>query len=128
MMADLRGAIVVPRPIAAGRVCAGREAAALHRRAGEHVVHVGRVAATIDGFAALSQCRLLVDVVAGVQLIEILRDGDAFGVLPGSLSNAIAGISADRGASPDGAQIGPPCPVAGTGGSCKVLAVLIGAD
>src|SRR5262249_11313500 len=40
----------------------------------------------------LGQCRLLGNVVLAVQLAHVLRDDHALGVLPGALTDPVAGI------------------------------------
>ena len=75
MVADERAAEGAARPIATGHVNVPRKCPAVHLRAGQHVVHVGRVAAALDDFALLRQRRLLIDLVVGaMQVVDVLRD------------------------------------------------------
>src|SRR5262245_45380615 len=128
MVADLRGAGTVAGPVAAGRVGAGREAAAIHGRAGEHVVLVGIIAAAVDLVAVLVERGLLVDVVVvAVQVIDIFRNRHALGVAPGAVADAVARVHALRGADADRAQIGAPGAVAGACRLSELLAVRVGA-
>src|SRR5215467_15028647 len=89
VMADHRGALSALGPVAAGAILAGREGGAVRLRAGEHIVHVRRVAAPVHRVTLLGQRGLLVDVVGAVQLGHVLGDDDALGVLPGALADAV---------------------------------------
>src|SRR5436309_10112005 len=88
-MADDRGALGAARPVLAGLVLTRRKSAAVRHRAGQRVMLVGRVAATIDDIALLRQRGFFLQVVLAVQLVNILGDGDALGVLPRALADAI---------------------------------------
>src|SRR4029077_18643988 len=70
------------RPVLAGAVFAGREGAAVHRRARERVVLVGAVAATLGQVALLGERGLLGEVVGAVELVDVPRDHRALGILP----------------------------------------------
>jgi hypothetical protein len=76
----------------------GSEGGAVRLRAGQNVVHVGIVAAAVDDAALLVERRLLGQIVLAVQLGDVLGDGDALGVLPWALADAIARIDRDRAA------------------------------
>src|SRR6202040_3112086 len=98
-------------PIVARQVDIVGHGATIHAGAGQHVVLVGRIAHPVDDRALLGQAGFLADLVAGaVQVLDAGGDDDAFGILPGTAPDAVAGI--DRGAGIGGvgaaAQIGVP--------------------
>src|SRR4029453_9351177 len=80
------------RPVAAGPVLAGWKRAAVRRGASQDVVPIGRVAAAVDHLAFLVERRLLGEIVVAVQLVGILSDNDALGVLPWAGPDAIARV------------------------------------
>src|SRR6266850_173520 len=92
MMADHRRPLAALRPVAAGAILAGRERGAVRLGARQDVVHVRRVAASVDHLALLGQGRLLADVVLAVQLGHVLRDHGSLGVLPGAAADAVARV------------------------------------
>src|SRR5262245_1690676 len=93
VVADQRLAEGAARPVVAGHVDVGRKRAAVHLRAGQDVVLVGRVAAALDHLALLVQRRLLVDLgVVAMQILDVLRDHHALGIVPGTAADAIARI------------------------------------
>src|SRR5215831_7895148 len=96
------------RPVAAGPVLAGWKRAAVRRGAGEDVVPVGRVAAAVDHLALLAQRGLLANIVLAVQLVDILGDDDALGVLPRATPDAIARVDGRGPAHGLGAEVRPP--------------------
>jgi hypothetical protein len=66
-------------------------------------VHVGRVAAALDDLALLRERRLFIDLVVGaVQVIDVLRDEDAFGVVPWAAADATRAL---MGVTPGGAKL-----------------------
>ena len=88
------------------------ERRAVRLRAGEDVVPVRRVAAAVDHLALLGQRGLLADLVVGaVQIVDVLRDHLALGVLPRAVADAVAGVDGCPGALR--AQIGAPGLAAG---------------
>src|SRR5262244_917738 len=92
VMTDDRRALAALGPVAARPVLAGRERGAVRLRAGQDVVHVGRVAAAVDRGALLGQRGLLADAVLAVELGDVLGDHLALGILPRALSDPIARI------------------------------------
>src|SRR5450759_2034460 len=58
-VAEHGGAVGARRPILASQVLVGWERLTVRLRAGQHVVHVGRVTAAVDHRALLGQRRLL---------------------------------------------------------------------
>src|SRR5260221_9094002 len=108
------------RPVAAGRVAAVADRAAVGCRAGQHVVRVGRVAPAVDHFAFLAERGLLVEVVPAVQLIDVARDDHAPRVLPRAPADAVAGVNPGR------AEVGVPGLAAGSHRLGERLAVLVG--
>src|SRR5262245_44675080 len=112
-------------PVAAGAVVAGRERAAVRLRAGQDVVPVRRVAAAVDHLAFFIERALLGELVVGaVQIVDVLRDRLALGVLPGAASDPVAGVD---GTVALRAQIGAPGLAAGACHLRQLLAVPIGA-
>src|SRR3989337_4501240 len=92
-MADDGGTFAAPRPVAAGRVRVTGHCATVGRRAGENVVLVYGIAASWNDVPPFSERSLLVEIVVrAVQVIYTLRDDDAGGISPWSLSDAIARI------------------------------------
>src|SRR5919108_416305 len=96
------------RPVAAGPVLAGWKRAAVRRGAGEDVVPVGRVAAAVDHLALLIERRLLGEMVVAMQLVDILGDDDALGVLPWAAPDAIARVDGLGAAHGLRAEVGAP--------------------
>src|SRR5204862_6892616 len=84
------------RPIAAVAVLAGSEGGAVHLRAGERVVLVGRITAALDERALLIEGGLLGEVGRAVQIVDLLGNHDALGVLPGTASDAVLGVDGSR--------------------------------
>src|SRR4029453_15456958 len=103
-------------PVAAGHVLVAHgEGAAVRLRAGEDVVHVGRVAAAVYRLAFLGERRLLRHVVLGtVQVVHALGDDGSLGVAPGTGADAVAGIDGRCIAHGADAQVGAPGAAAGT--------------
>ena len=94
MVAEHGGADGAARPITAGHVVTSRERIAVGLEAREDVVHVWFVAARVDGLAFLAEPGFLVDlIVVAVQIVDIFRDDDAFGVLPRALADSVAGVN-----------------------------------
>jgi len=95
-------------------------------RAGQYIVHTGRVAAAVDHRALLSQSGVLRKHVHAVQFVEVARDQRRLGIVPRATTNAVANIHGSSGGL--GAQIGVPraraCPNAGG----KRLAAGVGAS
>ncbi|MCY1437422.1 hypothetical protein D9M71_535830 [compost metagenome] len=127
VVADLGDTFATVGPVAARVVGAIGECRAVGLRAGQHVVHVGLVAAALDLLPVLIQSGLLVQVVLAVQLREILGDDHALGVLPRPVADAITGVHRGGSAGSTGAQIGTPGVLARTAGSAQFLAELVGA-
>src|SRR3954471_4861702 len=90
VVADDGGTLAALGPVAARRVAlVGRHRTPIRRRAGEHVVHVRRVAAAVDALALLGERRLLVDVRVLVQVVQVLGHDLALRVLPRALADAV---------------------------------------
>src|SRR5262245_16354652 len=125
VMADHGGALPALGPVAAGTILARRQRTAIGLRTRQDVMSVGRLGASVDRFALLAQRRLLVDLVVGaVQVVDVLRDHLALGVLPRPAADAVARI--DGGAALR-AEIGVPRAAAGTGALGQRLAMAVGA-
>src|SRR6185295_20140130 len=89
------------------------------------VVTVGRVATAVDHLALLAERSLLAEIVVGaVQVVDRLGDHDAFGILPGTVADAVARV--DR-AGALRAQISPPGLAGGAGGLRELGAAGVGA-
>src|SRR5262249_55438645 len=108
------------RPVAAGRVFAAGDRAALRRGTGQHVVHVHRVAAAHDHLAALGQRGLLGRVILAVRLVDAAGDHLALGIDPRPAADAVARV--DR-ARTRGAQVRVPRLAPGARRGREVLAV-----
>ena len=78
-----------------------------------------------DDFTLLGERGLLVQVVvAAVQIGHVFRNDNAFGVLPRTGADPVLRVDRLRSLR---AEIGVPCPIAGTGRRGERLAVLVGA-
>src|SRR5437763_3243009 len=120
-VADDRGALGAARPVLAGLVLARRKGAAVRHRAGQRVMPVRGVAAAVDDVALLGQVGLLCQIVLTVQLVDILRDDDALGVLPRTLADPVAGVDGGFAVRRLGTEIGVPSPAAAAGGPGQLL-------
>src|SRR5436309_174262 len=129
MMADRGAAIGAGAgPVSASRLdrVAGRYCA-VELRAGQDIVAVGSVAASVDHFTLFSERRLLAELVfVTMQIGHVFRYTDAFGVVPGALANAVSGIHRRLAVGSDGAEIGAPGVVAGPRSRGQILAVPVG--
>src|SRR5262249_56211403 len=105
------------RRVGAGLGVGGRKWPAVRLRARHDVVSVRRVAAPVHRLALLVERRLLADLVAGaVEVVDVLRDHLALGVLPRALPNPVARVDGRRAAGGLGAEIRVPRVAAGTTG------------
>jgi hypothetical protein len=95
-------------PVAAGHVLVARDGASVGLRAGQYVTHIGTVAASIDHCTLFVERRVLVEIIGAMELVHVLGDHDALGVVPGSLADPVARIARRRTAGRRGAQIGAP--------------------
>src|SRR5438132_1709909 len=84
-------------------------------------------AGTVDDVALLGQGGLLREVVGAVQLVEILGDDDALGVLPRAAADAVAGVRRRLAVGCLDAEIGVPAAAAGTGRLRQLLALPVSA-
>src|SRR5438477_10381054 len=126
MVPEHRRAFGAFRPVVALHVLGTRERSAIGFGAGEYVVLVRRIAASVDDVALLGQRGLLVEVVVAVQLREVLGNHDPFGVLPWALADPVAGVGRRRSAAGTGAEVGVPGVIAGARRRGQALAVLVG--
>src|SRR5262245_41241886 len=114
------------RPIVARQIEVARKYAALGRRAGHDVVIIRRVADTGDDGAALGQRCLHAElVVVAVQIVDVLRDDLALEVLPGAVSDPVAGVDWAALRTRIGAQVRAPSLAAGAGRRRQRLAMAI---
>src|SRR5262245_56363246 len=123
MMTDLGVALAALRPVAAGLVVRARERTAVRLRAGEDVVHVGRIATAVHGRALLGQRGLLVQLVRAMQVRDVFRDDDSFRVLPRARADTIARVDGLRALR---AEIGVPSVVPRPDCRGERLAELVG--
>src|ERR1043165_7850083 len=94
MMTDHRGARGALAPVAAGALVRAGEGGTIGLRAGQDVVTIRRVAASVDHIALLIQRSLLVEIVRRtVQVGDVLGDHRALGVLPWAAADAVLGIN-----------------------------------
>src|SRR5262249_20781034 len=112
------------RPVAAGLVVAGRERRSVRLRAGQNVVHVGRIAAVLDHLALFGERSLLRKIVLPMQLRNILGDHHALRVRPRALAATVLRVA---GAGPRRAEERGPGLAAGAGRLRQRLTVPIGA-
>src|SRR4051794_13856905 len=120
-MPDHRRALRAARPVAAGPVLPRRGGPALGLGAGQRGMLVGGITAPVYHVALLGQRGLLCQIVAAVQLIDVLGDNDAFAVLPGAIPDAIARIDRCLPVCRLSAEIGVP----GTGPRARRLRQLL---
>ena len=86
------------------------ESGAIGPRTGKHVVFVGLFRAAIHKLSLFVHCRVFGKViVSGVEFFQVLGDHDAFGILPRTSTNSIAGV----GSFNLGAQVCAPSLVPG---------------
>src|SRR6266478_3416305 len=120
-MSELRGACAAARPVVARMVGAIDKCLAIRLRAGQHVVPIRIDSHAVDHFALLIQRRLLEQITTKtrefdcvtVQIGEILSYRCSFGVVPGTLSDAVAGIHGWLIAASLRAEVGVPSAIAG---------------
>jgi len=112
-------------PILTGHVLVRWECLTVRLRAGQYVVHVGRVAAAIDHRALLGQSRLLSEHVCAMQFVEVARDECPLGIVPGPMADAVAGVDGRRPGLR--AQIGVPGARARSDRGGERLAARVGA-
>src|SRR5262245_60606247 len=86
------GALRTARIILAGAIVASGKCRAIRLGAGEDIVPVRSIAATVSDLALFVQNCLLGHVVRTMQLSDVFRYRDAFCVSPRSLADAVAGI------------------------------------
>src|SRR5215831_15447372 len=91
-MAEHRNALGTACPVLASAIVGARERSTIRLRTGKHVMPGGRIANAVDAVTLLGQRRLLVEIVCAVKLSNIVSNDYAFGVLPGSLADAVACI------------------------------------
>src|SRR5262249_35744576 len=121
-------ALAVLGPVAAGHVLVRRKGCPVGLRAGQDVVLIDGVQAARDQAAVLGGDGLGPDLVVGrVQVGDAGGDGDALGVDPRTLADAVLGVDGGGGADGLRAEIGAPGLVAGAGLGGQRLAVTIGA-
>ena len=114
------------RPIVAGQAKVAWKRPAVRLRSGQHIVLVERFEHAVEGLALLGNCRLLGDlVVSAMEIVDVLRDAIAVGVLPWTSSYAIAGI--DGAASKVGAEVSAPSVLSCPHRLGQRLAVLVSA-
>src|SRR5574341_1080849 len=89
-------------------------------------MHVRRVAATVDDSAFLGDAVFLGQlVVVAVKIVHVLRDHDAFGVVPRPGADAIACVHGWLTATGNRAEIGTPTHPCDPGGVGERLTVSI---
>jgi hypothetical protein len=123
---DDRRALRAARPVVAGFVVPRRKGAAVGLRAGQRIVLVWSVAEAVDDVALLGQVGLLSKIVVAVQLIDILGDHHAFGVLPRPAPDTVARIDGRLAVGHLGAEIGMPGVISGRRALREPLADLVG--
>src|SRR5690349_7641689 len=97
-------------PVTAGAILAGRECAALHGRAGQHVMAVRRETDARNELAALADRVVEAElVVVAVQVVHAGRDDGTLEILPRALADTIARIDGRLAVGLLAAQIGAPC-------------------
>src|SRR6185369_5002693 len=86
----------------------------------------GCIAAAFDRVALLVESGLPGEVRRAMQVVDVLGNHGALGVLPGAAADAVLGIDGRGAASRLCAQISAPGLAAGAGRLCKLLAMRIG--
>src|SRR5437764_14826900 len=90
-MTEHGAAKTAARPVVAGQVHVSGQRAAFHARAGQRIVPVRRHSEARDHRASFGQRIFPVElVVVTVKIIDVLRDGSAFEILPGTAPDAVA--------------------------------------
>ncbi len=120
-MAELGGACAAARPVGARVVGAVGKRLAVWLRARQHIVLVGIVSDAVDHCALFIECRLLEKIAAETRKFECVtvQVGDtlsyrrSFGVVPRTLSDAVARIHGWLIAASLRAQIGVPSAIVG---------------
>src|SRR5207244_6811966 len=120
-----RDALAALGPICASDVFAAGERRAVRLRAGEDVVLVRRVAASIDDVPLFGQRGLLVEVVVAVQLGYIAGNDDSLDVLPWTIADALARVDRRRARGRTRAEIRAPGVISRAGGGGERLAMLV---
>jgi hypothetical protein len=121
------------RPVGAGGIdCITRQCLAVRVRPGQDIMLVGLIASAVDRLALFVKREFLVNAVTvalnvPMQIGYILSDDGSFGIVPGTIANAIAGVHRRLTAGSGGAEVSPPRSTAGSRSLGKGLAVLIGA-
>src|ERR1700760_1073713 len=111
-------------PAVAGHVDVAGKGTAVTIRTCQSIVPIRIIADARHHRAALGQRGIAAQlVVRTVQIIDVLRDDDAFGVLPWPGANTVAGIGALGLRSFGAAEIGVPSLIAGAYRGCKLLAM-----
>src|SRR5260370_20006906 len=123
-VSDHRDALTALGPVAARAILASGKRGSVGLRARKNVVHVRRIAASIDDVAFLGERGLFGEIVGAMQLGNVLRDDDAFGICPWSAPDAVAGAHGTRALR---AQVSVPGFAAGARGLRQRLAMPIGA-
>src|SRR5690242_18037300 len=92
-MPKLRRTFSAGGPVLASMIFTAGECSSVEIGTGEHVVLVRVVAASVHDFFLLGKGVLLPKFgILRVQISDILRDHDAFGVVPRAFPDTIAGI------------------------------------
>src|SRR5262245_22092912 len=116
MMADRGAAIGAGAgPVSASRLeWFTRQRCAVQLRAGQDIVAIGIVSSSVDYVALFGKRCLLAEIVlVTVEIGHVFRNPDPFGVIPGALPDAVAGMDSRLAAGCDTAEVGVPGPVAG---------------
>jgi hypothetical protein len=126
MMAKHRDPKSAARPVIAGQVEIAWKCPAVRLRSGQHVVLVEWLEHAVEGLALLGNRRLLGDLVIGaMEIVDVLRDDFAVGILPGASPDAIAGVDGATGKV--GAEVGAPSVLSCPRRLGQRLAVLVSA-
>ncbi len=92
-MANLCTALAAARPVTACFVCITGKSSAIQLRTGQNIVHIGIIAPAVDYLAVfIERCLFVEVIVIPVQVLYVPGHQNAFGIIPGSLSDAVAGI------------------------------------
>jgi hypothetical protein len=131
MVADLRlpgeGTGIADGPVPASHIVTRRIGRPVELRAGQNVVLVRLIAASVDPVTFFVHRSFLVEIVAvRVQVGDVVRDLHSLSVVPRTLADAIARIHGRLGIFRASTQVGTPGAVPRSRSCSQLLAVRVG--
>lgn len=125
VVTNIGGSFAIARPV----IAVGRShwESAVHIRAGQDVVRVGIISASVDRCALFRDRVLLGELVlVTVEVVDVGRYDDTFHVLPRTAADSIPSVNGGLIAAARRAEISAPCSAGGTGCSGELLTMGIG--